>query len=825
MANQIKAPINYPIIAGGKIVSGGSVLFGQPNVKPDEDNPSTLKAIYLDAALSQQAENPQGISSDGVFDQSDTGILYGPTDTVYSIVIRGANKKELSYIPEYDLSDSNAAQAAQDAAAAAASSESNAIAAKDLTEALYTDFTNRYFGAYSADPSVDAQDNTPNEGSLYWNSTASVFKIWASGAWETAQIFTDFDDALITATGTTTPRSLADWTSKETLTYNNIAEAKADTALDTGQSVKTLGHYSAGDGGGDKYIVVAGGTGTDDGGSYHDMTNGNQLELIILDELDVRSLGIRADVDMASSIVSANSISERSGVPLVFTEGNYHSTENLEFTEAINWRGVGAVEISIEEDAGTGIIVSGTKKSSISLSSNINIWDSIITVNTTAGVEVGDLIAIKGTEQFYGVSALYMGGDINKGHLCKVIDVVSATQIEVEVAISDSYAIGNVSEIEVWTPITGLHLDNITFRKSNVSSSASVMTHLYCDSPLVSRCKFTGAKGIGFMFETCYKAVCKDTFGEGAINLYQFRDEGSYGTLYSKVTGRKAGKIIDLSGFSIPCRDARIVDCEDFNSEDSFGLGTGFGSHWGCEGAIWENCTTRDRFRGFSQRGITEKFINCHVFGACAQSAFQIENPKDVLIKSCTYNSQLLPDREGGTDTFKSETSSKISDLPPSFLVVISNDGSNKCSGFTVEDCEAYGITNRFVEFFTASTEYFGFTIKDNDVYVINSGAANDISIMDTTDTTCTVYDFVSENNTLRTNEGQTNVYNLGVSLSTVIRETLGKPSILEAPKTQKMYLLKAVHTIHNYCQTVKVGQIRSSLKRLVKYQIYHLRF
>lgn len=212
MANQIKAPINYPIIAGGKIVSGGSVLFGQPNVKPDEDNPSTLKAIYLDAALSQQAENPQGISSDGVFDQSDTGILYGPTDTVYSIVIRGANKKELSYIPEYDLSDANAAQTAQDAAAAAASSESNAIAAKDLTEALYTDFTNRYFGAYSSNPAVDDLGNPPSEGSIYFNTTSNVFYTWRSGIW-----VNDFpsnpNGLMVTATGTTTPRSLADTTS------------------------------------------------------------------------------------------------------------------------------------------------------------------------------------------------------------------------------------------------------------------------------------------------------------------------------------------------------------------------------------------------------------------------------------------------------------------------------------------------------------------------------------------------------------------------------------------------------------------------------------
>jgi len=210
MANQIKAPINYPIIAGGKIVSGGSVLFGQPNVKPDEDNPSTLKAIYLDAALSQQAENPQGISSDGVFDQSDTGILYGPTDTVYSIVIRGANKKELSYIPEYDLSDANAAQTAQDAAAEAASSEANAIAAKDLTEALYTDFTNRYFGAYSSNPAVDDLGNPPNEGSIYFNTVSDVFFTWNGSAW--VNYFpSNPNGLLVTATGTTTPRALSDW--------------------------------------------------------------------------------------------------------------------------------------------------------------------------------------------------------------------------------------------------------------------------------------------------------------------------------------------------------------------------------------------------------------------------------------------------------------------------------------------------------------------------------------------------------------------------------------------------------------------------------------
>jgi len=241
MANQIKAPINYPIIAGGKIVSGGSVIFGQPNVKPDPDNPSTLKAVYLDAALTQQAENPQGISSDGVFDQSDTGILYGPENTVYSIVILGANKKQLSYIPEYDLSDANAASTAQAAAAQAESAASNAIAAKDLTEALYTDFVNRYFGAYSSDPSVDPEGNPPSEGSIYFNTTSNVFFTWHSGAWNN-----DFpsnpNGLMVTATGTTTPRSLADRAASviNVKDFGAICDGVADDTIPTQNAINYM---------------------------------------------------------------------------------------------------------------------------------------------------------------------------------------------------------------------------------------------------------------------------------------------------------------------------------------------------------------------------------------------------------------------------------------------------------------------------------------------------------------------------------------------------------------------------------------------------------
>ncbi|MCP4954027.1 MAG: hypothetical protein GY919_00205, partial [Photobacterium aquimaris] len=72
---------------------------------------------------------------------------------------------------------------------------------------------------------------------------------------------------------------------------DTVAIAVADTDLVIGQYITTKGYHSANDGGGANYIVVAGGTGTDDGGSYVDMANGNQLELIVSDSVNVIQFG------------------------------------------------------------------------------------------------------------------------------------------------------------------------------------------------------------------------------------------------------------------------------------------------------------------------------------------------------------------------------------------------------------------------------------------------------------------------------------------------------------------------------------------------------
>ena len=84
---------------------------------------------------------------------------------------------------------------------------------------------------------------------------------------------------------------------------DTIAAMKSDGSLKVGRIVKTVNYYDDKVGGGESYEIVAGSTGTDDGGSYHDLNNGLQAKLIVDNTkgVSVRSFGIRPDTAASST--------------------------------------------------------------------------------------------------------------------------------------------------------------------------------------------------------------------------------------------------------------------------------------------------------------------------------------------------------------------------------------------------------------------------------------------------------------------------------------------------------------------------------------------
>lgn len=89
--------------------------------------------------------------------------------------------------------------------------------------------------------------------------------------------------------------------------FASVADMIADASLVVGQKCRTLGYYSVGDGGANDYEIVAAATGTDDGGSYIDLSgSGYQAKgLFVNDVVNVKQFGAKYGIDSSLAFQSA----------------------------------------------------------------------------------------------------------------------------------------------------------------------------------------------------------------------------------------------------------------------------------------------------------------------------------------------------------------------------------------------------------------------------------------------------------------------------------------------------------------------------------------
>ena len=73
--------------------------------------------------------------------------------------------------------------------------------------------------------------------------------------------------------------------------YNTVTQMLADAALAIGNRVRWAGYYNIFDGGGNRGVVVAAGTGTADGGSFFTLSNGLQVKADMSDAIIVNRWG------------------------------------------------------------------------------------------------------------------------------------------------------------------------------------------------------------------------------------------------------------------------------------------------------------------------------------------------------------------------------------------------------------------------------------------------------------------------------------------------------------------------------------------------------
>ena len=104
--------------------------------------------------------------------------------------------------------------------------------------------------------------------------------------------------------------------------FNSVAEMSADTALQVGQVVETIGYYSGEltelrkPISGNRYVIVSAGTGTEDGGSFINLSNGLQAKGLFSDGVNVHQFGAKGDGANDDTAAFQNALNFVSGVTI-----------------------------------------------------------------------------------------------------------------------------------------------------------------------------------------------------------------------------------------------------------------------------------------------------------------------------------------------------------------------------------------------------------------------------------------------------------------------------------------------------------------------------
>ena len=273
----------------------------------------------------------------------------------------------------------------------------------------------------------------------------------------------------------------------------------SDTNMQVGNYISTVGYSVAGDGGDNLYVVVAGGTGTDDGGSYLDLDNGLQAHgLFPGGAVNVKQFGAVGDgaTDDGVSCRAASSY--------------------------LYYAGGGILSIP----AGTyKILRSGSSTTAWGIQSTINIYGDGVGVTTlTCGAETASLISFSGVSD---CSINHLSIDCSgqtAGHGIRLASVSGVSCNYLHITNTFGYGIGAQDGGIIDVRLTNLIIEDVGSSGIDIKNINSTNSGILIDNIVVRRFNTrdsAGQAGIDIRGRCVVSNILIEDFGGGAAtNIY-----------------------------------------------------------------------------------------------------------------------------------------------------------------------------------------------------------------------------------------------------------------------------------------------------------------
>jgi hypothetical protein len=210
----------------------------------------TQKAVEADAAADAAAISETNAASSASSAQTYAGNASTNATAASSSAVSAATSAATSTSSATTATTkaSEAATSATNAASSAtsaATSASTATTAKDAALAALDSFDDKYLGAKASDPSVDNDGNALSQGTLYYNTTSDVMKVYNGSVW--VATYVSLSGALLASNNLSDVTSAS--SSRTNLGLGTIATQAANNVNITGGSISSITDLAVVDGG------------------------------------------------------------------------------------------------------------------------------------------------------------------------------------------------------------------------------------------------------------------------------------------------------------------------------------------------------------------------------------------------------------------------------------------------------------------------------------------------------------------------------------------------------------------------------------------------
>jgi len=427
--------------------------------------------------------------------------------------------------------------------------------------------------------------------------------------------------------------------------FESVADMVADAVLIVGQKCRTLGYYAVGDGGGNDYEIVAAATGTDDGGSYIDLSgSGFQAKgLFSLGIVNPNQFGAHGNgvIDDSTSISAFIEYCTAVGVSGYCITGSkfligvqYSRTFSSNEVLHIDWAGS---EIIQADDNG---IMGLTNSADISAVSAIVAADYDLSVTGGVTTRVSKITSAGHT---------FVVGDIGKIFSDDLVpDNENANQF-----IGEYLLVAAVVGDDIYTssPLIETYSTNIkiakpsnaiiSFSGMSVKSTISDLINASCVTiqgfirPSIRQQTFDNINAVALSITGCYQAEVDSISGEYIKNRpdlasygYLVNDSSSFQTTVRNIRCSYARHAYTTtSASSVAADDKWYLRGRTMFSEVTDGKAVGcanaFDTHFPALGILFNACHSRGDYRGydtggagFQLRGNYCKIRNCSSAGS-----------------------------------------------------------------------------------------------------------------------------------------------------------------------------------------------------------------